>query len=416
MTKLLDSLSILTFFCSLIACVVLNSSVAQYHYSDYQFSTDINQKGEIGLYLSNEYERHNLDSLKILGVDMLMVADEHQNEFVQAVGNRALGSYLLRKGQVDQALHSLKSARRYFEKKADYHLLSETYNIIGNAYYLKGKHKEAIRAYKQSIEFGEHSKHETSSFNGKLGLGRAYCAHGDTAVGILVVEEYTKKSVRLKKYEAAADGSSFLAMIEMDRGDMEKSKLLYAESLIYSQKSKSKIHLSHAYNNKAILHFNLGEMDSSLLYFRKALKIREEMGHEIGVIESYFNLASFFFVNGPMDSSIVYFQRSRDRARKNKFNRDEMDALSELQVIFEKQNNRAEIDRIEQRMLELKSEIQESDSVDNEIIAYALEIQKEYGEVKAKTISAESNRVYIWILLIPILLIVGYGIKRLIRN
>ncbi len=400
-----------------LATILFSNVFGQKTYADFHNETDINKKAEIGYFLWNEYLRNDLDSLKIMAVELLLSAAEEGSTFARAVGNTSLGSYLIRNGEMEVGIRHLEDSKKYFEQKEDYTLLSEAYNELGNGHYLSGEYQDAIKSYLASLRYGSLSPDLTAAFNGKLGLGRAYCAVGDTIVGLLTVEKYKDEAVKHMKFESAADAYAYMGMIEIERGDFDASRRYYEKSIVYSGKSDSKAHLSHAYNNKAILHFNLGENDSSLLYFEKSLKLRERIKHHKGIIESYYNLGFYHLETGDFHNAYIYFNKSAKLAKEQKFKGDEKDALQELMGLCNQLEYKEEAERIEQRLDELTAFMEKKKNDDSEIIAYA---QKVIAEAEMKEEEDEETEEqsfsYIWLLGILALIPVLYAARKRKRN
>ena len=408
--------TLFTKFGALCTFLILFSTqvIGQQSYADFHHEEDITKKAEIGYYLWNEYLRNDLDSLKVMSVELLLSAAEEKSTFARAIGNSGLGSYLIRNGEIEVGIRHIEESKKYFEQKEDYTILSENYNELGNAHYLAGEYEKAIKSYLASLRYGGLSPDLTAAFSGKLGLGRSYCAIGDTAVGLFTVEKYKDESIKHMKFESAADAYAFMGMIEMDRGNMDLSREYYEKSIVFSGKSKSKSHLSHAYNNKAILHFNLGEADSSLMYFEKSLRLRERIGHHKGIIESNYNVGFFHLEMGDFHNAYIHFNKSAKLARERNFRGDESDALQELLGICNELDYISESERIEKRLDELTTYLENKKSEDQEIIAYAQKVIKEAEMSDEEEVVEEGSSLYMWIIGI-VVVIVGFFLFRMKR-
>jgi tetratricopeptide (TPR) repeat protein len=399
---------------STIIITTLISANGQRTYSDFLHEKDIFKKSEIALFLSNEYLRNDLDSLKILSVGLLLEAADNKNKFARAVGYASLGSYQIRTGEIESGIHHLKQSKKHFELKRDYTLLSSTANEIGNAYVMMGKYDLAIDFYLESLKYGKNAKDETEAFNAKLGLGRAYYASGDTALGIMTILQYKNKSIALYKYEAAANAYAFLGQIEMDRKNFILASEYYEKSLIMCAKSSSKIQLSHSFNNKAILHFNLGELDSCIHYFNKALQLRMVINNKKGVAESYFNIASYYLEISDTSNALFYFSESVTIASSNNLLADQKDALEEMLLIFENSLNYQEQKRVQMQLDELNHTIQSRSAVDKEIIDYTEMVvgNTEMVSTKESGNQRSSYNNYLWLLIIGTVLTFIYIILK----
>ncbi len=387
---------------------------AQHTYASFQHEEDIVKKAEAGLYLWNEYLRNDLDSLKIMAVELMLAAAEEKNAFAKAVGESSLGSYQIRTGEIEQGIEHLNSSRRFFSKREDYDQLSINYNELGNAYYLLGKYHDAIKMYLSSLRYGALAPDPTSAFNAKIGLGRSYCATGDTAVAVHTILKYKDEAAKFRKFEAVADAYAYLGEVEMERNP-DLSREYYEKSILFSGKSNSRAHLSHAYNNMAILHFNLGELDSSLFYFEKALSIRKKINHQKGLIESYYNIGYYYKETRDYHNAYINFSKSMDFAKKNGFSGDEYDALMEMKELCETLGFKKEFAEIETRMGELDKELEKKKSADKDIIAYAEKTIREAGVLTDNPVdSKDSSSMYLWILggALVLLLTIGWLRRR----
>ncbi|MDX2359855.1 MAG: tetratricopeptide repeat protein [Crocinitomicaceae bacterium] len=388
------------YFVLLLLITARSVAFSQCSFQEFSNEQDIDKKSEMCIYLTNEYLRGDLDSLKIISVELLISAAEAKSAFGKAIGYKCLASYQIRTGEIETGLEHFLDAKEYFERKQDPQLLSEIYNEIGNAHYLLGEYNDAIKAYLKSLEYGKTSPDKTDAFNGKNGLGKSYCALGDTAVGVYTMAEYKNESIKASKFEAAADAYAYLGQIEMERGNILLAKEYYGKSVLFSRRSDSKVHLSHALNNQAILQFNLGDMDSSLYYFEESLRLREQLSNYKGIVESYYNLGFFYAATSDFHNGYINYNRSAEIAHDNNFIGDELDALNELIAICEELGYKEEQENYEARALVLSKHIEKKNTADKDIVAYAEGIIESVA-VEDKQIESEEeeSNSFIWILL-----------------
>lgn len=374
--------------------IALYPVLGQVSYSEFQAESDPGRKAGIGLELWNYYLRNDLDSLKILGVELMLFAAEEGHPFSKAVGQQALGSYLIRHGEIKKGLYHLNEAKNYYTQREDYDQVSIAYNELGNARFLQGKYHESIKMYLSSLKYGSMAPDVTNAFNAKIGLGKAYVAGGDTAVGIQTIIEYKDKAAQHRKFESVADAYAYLGEVEMER-NLTLSKDYYEKSIVFSQKSNSLVHLSHAYNNSAILFFNLGLNDSSLIYFQKALEIRLKMKHFKAVAESYYNLGYYYQALDNLQDALKYFEMSARVARENGMKGDERDALLEVKVICE-QLRLYRLGEVEDRIAQLEKSIELEASDDKEIIEYAEKVIRETQMKGDQKINEDKGSALFW--------------------
>lgn len=347
---------------------VSNISHSQVTYSEFLNEEDIHRKTEMGLELWNVYLRSDMDSLKVVAVELLMDASEKENEFARAVGTRILGSHLYRSGKIDQGLEYMIASKEYFEKNEDFITSSELYNEVGHALLLKGEFDEAIVAYRKSIQYGKKSTDPTAEFNAELGMGKAFVALGDTNIGMEMILHYKDLALENKKYEAVADALASLGQIETDRNNTSLANDYYYQSLAYSKKSKSKIHLSHAYANMGILKYTNSDYDSSLYYFGESLNLRVKLNNIKGIIEGYYNLGDYFGGLDQLEKSVENFSKSREMSSKNGFIPDEIDAITEMIHIYKKMGDFNRVKSLTKDKERLLLKMEEQEGIDQEII------------------------------------------------
>lgn len=368
------------------------------------------KKAEIGLELFYEYKANDFDSLKFLAVNLLLDISGENSGFPRAVGEMALGGYYVQKGKIKEGINNLTKAKEYFETTGNLTQTSEVLMEIGNANFMSGNYEQAIKDYLKSMKIGERSPDKTLSYAAKMGLGQAYCAIGDTSVGLFSILQFKDEVVRSKKYVSATNAFATLAMIEMDRGNMELSQEYYSKSIQYSKKTSSKFMIANAYTNQAIFYFNMEKMDSSLMYFEMALRLRERLNVTSDIIESYFNLASFYQHNGDIDNSLYYYGMSVELAKKGGFVVDEIDALMEMKVIFEDRGNKKEIHRIQERIDFLNKFVTDKKTMDDEILDYAAGLIKDFPTENKE--EEEKSYSFMWLLLGGIVVLLIFGILR----
>ena len=387
---------------------------SQSTYNDYINETAINRKAEICLDLNNLYIRRDIDSLKIVGIELMLEAAETKNRFAEAVAEWMLGTYQIRVGATKNGLENLKYALNFFEKKEDYTLISELYNHIGHGFLLLGEYDEAVISYRESLKQGELSPDETAIFNAELGLGRAYIQLGDTALAMKLISHYRDESIRLSKYEAASDALAYMGMIEYDRGSIELARELYLKSMETSLKSNSLVHLSHAQTNQAIVLFSLGKLDSSLHYFNESLRLRIQLNNIRPIIESYFNLGNYYEGISDTLEAERYYLISRKLSIENHFVADHLDAVDALLLMYDGNYDEIQLNLWQDEMDSLKSQLKTQRGVDDEILEYALSA---YPKKEASVIANNNVKgIYIVPVLIICIVLVFFILKKRKNN
>lgn len=322
-------------------------------YSEFVSCKTGKDKAHLGVCLSRVYLLGDLDSILIVGVELYEDAHLSNDKFVEAIANKLLGSYFIRKGELSEGIGHLEEAKEFFESREDAQLTSELWNEIGNAYYLKADYKAALYSYRKSLNFGQYSADPTDAFNAEIGMGKAYLGLKDTLKGKELLRSFKNKALKLGKYASASDALAFMGQIELDQEHRGLAIQYYENSIRFAKKSNSEIHIAHGLNNLAIVYFMDGALQLSLQNFEEALKIRKTFGNEKGVIESYYNLGSFYMETNKDVEAVEYFKMSSAMANKNEFYQDEKDALVELQSIYTKQKDIVNFANVQSRIGEI---------------------------------------------------------------
>lgn len=371
------------------SCLLVSKISAQ-TYNDFLQEKDAHKKAEIAYVLERQYDLGHKDSLQFIAFPLMALGQESKDPFVYAMGNHLFGSYLIHKGKFADAAVYIEKAKTFFLKKEDFLMLSELDCSLGNCFYHEGNFEKAVESYKSSIHYGQFSDRESDKINGFFGLGKAYCALGDTALGYLKVVEYRDVCRKQEAFVSSAVASAFLGELELSNGDFLMAKSYFLESIEAVSGHSSPGVVSSSYNNLAILKFYEGELDSSLYFFRKALTIREDANRYKGIVESYYNLAYYFEATGNIDSAYYYLEKQASFANQHKLLYSEIEALKELNrlkethALVEKFNYSNKIAELENRYskkqlkdsLELKS--QEDLFASNEFVG----VEDSYSNVK----------------------------------
>lgn len=344
----------------------------------------------MGIESWNYYIKNNIDSLKIVGLELLPTKKQSKlDRQFYAVGTRNLGSYLIRSGDIPKGIGLLNEAKKEFAQQELNVLLSETENDLGNAYFLRGNYQLAEQHFLSSMKIGQETADETAGFNGMIGLGKAICAAGDTLRGIHFVDQFLTKCVALKKFESASDACGFLGMIAGEQNQLVLMSAYYNRGINYANRSGSPTHQANALNNKAIDFYYYEQIDSTLVYFKRALKLRLKVGTVNPIVESHYNIAVLHLENGDFVLAKTAAEEGEQIARVAVIRSWQLDCLRLLQEIAVEMNNPEESDKLAVEITRVEKELKELGEMDNEVLSAALN----YGSGK---IADESSSTMVW--------------------
>lgn len=276
----------------------------QVDYQSFVAEKDVIIKAEIALDLWNYYLSNNLDSLKIIGTELLHDASETNDGFAEAVAYRIIGEYEIWNGAYQNGREHLKGSARYFLSIENYLLYSECLVSLGNSYFMDGDVDDAERAFLFALDAGKKSGDQSAWFAAELNLAKLYAARGDTAKAINLGTHFKNEALRLSRFEATSNAYGFL--YNMTTNDSLLKSEYLQKSIEYARKSRALNQLSHALNNAAIDQFYNSKTDSAEVLFKEALSIRRKANNHRLICEGLMNLAQLYFEIGEKEKATIY--------------------------------------------------------------------------------------------------------------
>jgi len=246
----------------------------------------------MALELSQEYVRYNIDSLKILSEELKK--SSNKNAFTRAISCRILGIYEVRKGDFNNGIVLLKSAKNYSLSMQDLELLTSDMNELGNAYFLKGDFKTAEFYYKTSLDIGEDSPNETDAFLALVNLARIHILEKKLSAAKEELERYIFLATKNENWEAVANAYAVFADLALEQKNYGLAKFYCEKSFFYSNKTMKSYFYLNALTNKALIYFLSNEKKLALELFQEILRDRKTENITHKIFEAYFNLAGYF--------------------------------------------------------------------------------------------------------------------------
>ena len=275
-------------------------------YGKYKREQSNLSKSKIALDLCSYYLRFHLDSLSVLGLDLLRENKKRPNPFCKAVCDRILGCYDVRSGSISNGLRLLNDSKSTFLNTGDEKLISEAYNEIGIAYLIQGDHESAEMYFQMSLSHGRRSSKSEMTYMAEINLAKSSLVSGNTYTAKMLAEHYIRQALDDQKYEAIANAYSFLGQIALDEDQMRRAQNCFKKQWKYASLTHSPFIRSRALNNQAIVHFMNDQYEKALNLFQKTLKERKNQGFHFYTCESYMNLAHFYFETDQKSTAQLY--------------------------------------------------------------------------------------------------------------
>ncbi|MES2800098.1 MAG: tetratricopeptide repeat protein [Bacteroidota bacterium] len=288
---------------------------------------NLDRKAVLGNKLWDKMHQSNIDTLRQVAIELIVLGNEANNLPAIAIGKRALGSSLIRSGEPEKGLTYLKDALSFFRKTGDKTIETEILSEIGNGYLNSGQPIKAENFYLQSLKAGQESDDKTAKFMAEINLAQAYIQMKSFKKASAYLLHYKGECLKLGRLESVGSAYSLLGRIAEEEGKIPLATEYYQKSVDFGKRSKSKNQMAHALNNLAIVYFRENKSDSSLILFQQALKLRQEVGNARFIAESFFNIGGLYHELKEYSKALEYYQISLDFAKQKNLKREEMDAM-----------------------------------------------------------------------------------------
>ena len=372
------------FFKLLLLVFLLNENLlfASTDFIDFKRDSDIHSKSQKALVLWERYVSNSIDSLNILGIELLRSAKKKESNFGLAVANRILGCYDVRSGRIDRGIGLLTRSKNYFVSTNDNELICEAMNELGIAYFLNGDLETAKSFFQSSLKFGKESPVETNRFLAQINLAKVYAEQEKISEAKFVIKDYIQQASELKKWESVSNAYSLLGDMSLSTNHIRTARICFEKQIKFAQKAKSEIYVTRAINNQAILAYYEGNSTESLSLFLDVLKRRKVEKFVFNIYDSYFNLARFYYPS-KLDVSLKYVDSCYQITKENNLLKQELEVYEWRYQHFKDEKNKKLIDSVKIRIAHIEKQ--------NENVRVELELKKNNSK---KDLTTSNNLIY----------------------
>jgi tetratricopeptide (TPR) repeat protein len=332
---------------------------------------NIHAKTQKALELWSDYMVGSIDSLQILGVELLKSSTKQNSEFAKAISYRILGCYDVRTGKANRGIHLLTISKNYFVSKNDNEMTCESMNELGIAYFLKGDLETAQHFFEASLEFGNDSPVESNRFLAKLNLAKVFYEKEQFAEAKFLIVEYINQANYLKKWESVSNAYSLLGELALNKDQLRTATKYFEKQIYYAKKTNSASYITRAINNQAIVAYFQENQKLALKLFHQVLERRKEEGFPFNIYDAYFNLSRFYYPN-ELKIALEYNDSCFQIARKYKLIKLELEVYKWRFEHYKDNQNKILIDSINFVIQQMEKR---NESVRNEIINPKKEIK-----------------------------------------
>jgi tetratricopeptide (TPR) repeat protein len=346
------------FHIGLIICAVLfisstNFVCSKSDFNDFRSDPVIHSKSQKALVLWERYVSNSIDSLSILGVELLRESKKLNYDFGIAVANRILGCFDVRTGKIDRGIRLLKASKNYFVSRNDNELICESMNELGIAYFLKGDLETAKSFFQSSLKFGKESPIETNRFLAQINLAKVYAEQGKISEAKFLIQDYIKQAIILKKWESVSNAYSLLGDMALNVNQIRTAKNYFKKQISFAKKAKSYFYITRAINNQAILSYYEGDLKMALTQFELVLRRRKKEKFAFNIYDAYFNLASFHYANS-LELALKYVDSCFQIAKEINLLKQELEVYDWRYQHFKDGKNKHLIDSMKTVIVDLE--------------------------------------------------------------
>lgn len=328
-------------------------SQSLFNFTSYSIETNPKKKATIALELLKYYNRHHLDSLNVLGIDLKKSNLSARDPYIKATYQRILGMFDVRKGFMQEGLQLLESSRSLFVNLGDDELICEAFNETGICLLLMNDFERAKNNFNTSIEFGKVCEVNSYAYLATINLAQCYYEDGDRAKAELLTNSYIQQAIKENKYESIANAFSFLGQIALDEKNIELALKHFEKQMDNARRSASPYVLIRAKNNLAITHFYQGEKEAALALFLEVLTDRLKQGVIPYICDAYLNLGEIFIELGEIKKGAAYLDSALALTKKHELTSHRIEALEMKMKSDASLNHENEVSILRQKQIKL---------------------------------------------------------------
>jgi tetratricopeptide (TPR) repeat protein len=204
----------------------------------------------------------------------LALANELQDERLQALASLKLGTLEQKKGNLDLSLYYYNAAREVFVSINDQTELAKTLQNIGNTYHYQGKNNEAL--------------------------------------------DFVSQAHLLKRENKLPDTTDCVmnkAIFHAEKGNFPEALELYLDALAIYESRADEYNISQVHSNLGVLYKKTHELEKAEHYYLLALETQQKLGHRRIAHLTHNNLGLLYFEQGKTELALQHLQKALDETK-----------------------------------------------------------------------------------------------------
>ena len=358
--------------------VFISFSSFSQSFEDFQNAKTMDKKITIAEALAYDYVKDNLDSLLLLGHELLIESNKQKDELGIFSARRIIGTYKIRTSEIDAGLELLRSSKNFFLGKENFTAVTEVCNEIGNAYQYSGKIDDAIKWYKESLKYGRIASDDNIKNIALVNLAQAYIIKSDFEKAETAALEYRDWVLAIGAIDAISNSYAVLGNIELQSENFANAISYFQHCEKFARKSGSKTQLAHAYTNLGISAFYLGEKEKCVDYFIQALELNKSIQNVKPICDSYLNLGGVYFEMSDFSKAELYYLEGLEVAKTGKIYASQIEFLEALMELKNEEGKPTKefSDELKKAVEEQNKHVTSQNKVDRELEEDLLESKR----------------------------------------
>ena len=214
-----------------------------------------------------------------------------------------------------------------------------SYNTIGNSYYLEGDYNNSLDYYLKALKIVEEIGDKKGIANSMMGIGNIYSAQGNNKLSL----EYQLKSLTIREELNDKDGISAcynnIGIIYTDLQEYDKALDYQLKSLKLKQELSDKKGISSNLGNIGAIYYQQGNYTLAMEYQQKAFEIRKDLNNKKGIAMSFVDIGNIYEKEGKYEDAIQSQLNAVKTAKEVGYKVALKGAYLSLSSVYEKLNN-----------------------------------------------------------------------------
>lgn len=284
-------------------------------------------------------------------------------EKVKGKAYLGLGFAYNKSGNLKEAINSLKSALRLFQRLNDKKSQAETLGVLGGLYFRNNLVKESLSTFQVALVIAQQIKNREmeADFLGEIGSILDFLDKYDDAIDFFsrALKIYRKIGNITKNKESRGEGRALydlgLALYHAKKLDEARSILEKASRMMKKHNDRKGEAGLHAALGD--IYLELGQYDIAEKNYKRAEDFYQAIKSIVGVINVKLGFGKIFFVKEDFAHAIEEFKAVLELATKGKLSRLSASALLYLSKISEKLGDAKEAENYSKRANKILKEL-----------------------------------------------------------